>query len=263
MVLTALTLNANSLGSPEKWSKLWSEIPCTDIICLQEIHLLQGNEFAFPLGAQNYDFFYSHSTSSSAGVCTVIKHSLTINLVKSVEVLGRLLGIDFVLNNETYHVINIYAPNVSAERKIFFTSLPQYFTQRLYLLGDFNSVTSHQDCLSGRLDSTSMLFNFLLANHNLSEPDGSNTTCFTFHNPGDSLCQSRIDHIFSNFPLTPLHGYNFYVSFSDHYGITLFRPPPRDLGPKSWCFLSDVLNDDMVVDWLRAILDLFCSRGIS
>ncbi len=151
MVLTALTLNANGLGSPEKWSRLWSEIPCTDIICLQETHLLQCNEFAFPLGAQNYDFFYSHGTSSSAGVCTAIKWSLGVNPVKSVEVSGRLLGIDFVLNNETFRVINIYAPNVSTERKTFFCSLPKFFTQRFYLLGDFNSVTSRQDQLSGKL----------------------------------------------------------------------------------------------------------------
>ncbi len=145
MVLTVLTLNANGLGSPEKWSKLWSEIPCTNIICLQETHLQQCNEFAFPLGAQNYDFFYSHGTSNSADVCTAIKHSLGVNPVKLVEVSGRLLGMDFVLNNETFCVINIYVPNVRAERKTFFCSLPKFFTQKFYLLGDFNSVTSCQD----------------------------------------------------------------------------------------------------------------------
>ena len=146
MLLTALTLNINGLGSSDKWSKLWLEIPYTDIICLQEIHLQQSNEFAFPLGAQNYDFFYSHGTSNSAGVCTTIKCSLGVNPVKSVEVSRRLLGMDFVLNNESFCVINIYAPNVSAERKALFSSLPMFFTQRFYLLGNFNSdTTSHQD----------------------------------------------------------------------------------------------------------------------
>ncbi len=37
----------------------------------------------------------------------------------------------------------------------------------------------------------------------------------------------------------------------------MFRPPPRDLGPKSWQLPSDVLNEEFVVDQLRAILDLF------
>ena len=94
MVLTVLTLNVNGLGCQEKWAKVWSEVPCTDIICFQETYLQSTNEFAFPRGAQGYDFFYSHGTTSSAGVCTAVRRCLGVNPVKLVDDSGHVLGVD-------------------------------------------------------------------------------------------------------------------------------------------------------------------------
>ncbi len=70
--LTILTLNVNGLGDSHKWSDLWSEIPCTDIICLQEMHLSSDQEYAFRLHAQGYNYFFSHGTSASCGVATLV-----------------------------------------------------------------------------------------------------------------------------------------------------------------------------------------------
>ena len=57
-----------------------------DVLCFQETHLCTSLEFAFELHAQGYDFFYSHSTSASAGVCTAVKRSIGVKAVKLSEI---------------------------------------------------------------------------------------------------------------------------------------------------------------------------------
>ena len=71
--LTVLTLNTNGLRDSHKWSDLWSEIPYTDIICLQEMHLSSAQEYAFQLHVQGYNYFFSHGTSASCGVATLVQ----------------------------------------------------------------------------------------------------------------------------------------------------------------------------------------------
>ncbi len=57
--------------------------------------------------------------------------------------------------------------------------------------------------------------------------------------------------------MNPLTGYNFHVSFSDHYGVALFSPPKKDRGPKPWYFPSDLLSDDFVNNRIRAFFESF------
>ncbi len=94
MVLSVITLNANGLHDLLKWKELWSYVPKVDVICLQETHLLSQQEHAFQLYAQGYDFYYSHGTSASCGVCTAVKRSkgLVVNNIGAVP--GRLLNLE-------------------------------------------------------------------------------------------------------------------------------------------------------------------------
>ena len=94
MALTIITSNANGIHDESKWSDLWWEIPCKDIICLQETHLTADQEYAFKLFAQSYFFFFSHDTSASAGVCTLVRRSSCVNAVKSGEIPGRLVVVE-------------------------------------------------------------------------------------------------------------------------------------------------------------------------
>ena len=72
-VLMAITLNVNGLGDKDKWLDLWWTTPKVDVLYFQETHLHTIFEFAFQLYAQGYDFYFLHSTSNSASVCTVVK----------------------------------------------------------------------------------------------------------------------------------------------------------------------------------------------
>ncbi len=115
MALTVITLNGNRLHNSGKWSDFWRETPKSEIICVQETHLTPDQEYSFKINAQSYDFIFSHETSNSAGVFTVIHRNTGVMVVKSGEIPGRLLSINLSLDNVTTHIINIYAPNNAAQ----------------------------------------------------------------------------------------------------------------------------------------------------
>ena len=78
MVLTILSLNANGLHTETKWNSFWSELPKSDILCIQEMHLTSQQEFAFTKYAQSYDNFFSHDISNSASVFVAVCRSCDV-----------------------------------------------------------------------------------------------------------------------------------------------------------------------------------------
>ncbi len=98
-------------------------------------------EFAFQLHAQGYDFYFSHGTLASAGVCTAIRHSLGVTAVKLKGIPRRLLPLDLQKDCETLHILNVYALNVSIECKEFFGEMEKLVVGNVMVLGDFNCVT--------------------------------------------------------------------------------------------------------------------------
>ncbi len=199
MALTVLTSNVNGIHDSRNWADVWRELPKHDVICLQEMHLCSVQEFAFKLYAQSYDFFFSHGTTASAGVCLAICQSKCVNAVKSAEMSGRLVGMDVTLvDGSVCQILTIYALVSPSKRAVFFSLLEKFFTDNMILVGDFNSVTNSQDCLSGKLDSTSVQLLMLLENRALEEPNGPHISCFTYHHLSVSNCKSHLDRIYSN-----------------------------------------------------------------
>ena len=120
MAISLLTLNINGLHNYLKWSSFWQEIPRKDIICIQESHLMAQQECSFILHTQSFDFFFSLGSSNSAGVLVVFRHNTGVIPIKAAEISGRLLAIDFDLDQCRTRLINLYAPNDPGERAIFF-----------------------------------------------------------------------------------------------------------------------------------------------
>ncbi len=160
---------------------------------------MPNQEFSFQLCAQSYDFFYSHGTSNSCGVLTAVKQSLGIMAIKMVAIGGRLLVLDLILFDGTMiRVINVYAPTNSYERLLFFKDLPQFFLEKMVLLGDFNSTTQCMDRASSKMDPTSSFLSSLLPLWNLSKLQGSYLYSFSYHHPLLHNRKSRLDQIHAN-----------------------------------------------------------------
>lgn len=63
----------------------------------------------------------SHGTNLSAGVAVLFSPSLKVNILSKTELEpGRFLIVKAEINNFKFLFVNIYAPNVGAERKDFF-----------------------------------------------------------------------------------------------------------------------------------------------
>ena len=108
------------------------------------------------------------------------------------------------------------------------------------LLGDFNSVTTSFDHLSGKLDDIS---HFLHTSLTQWKPPGSHRYSFTYHHPAVPNRKSRLDRIYLNFEMNNTRGYSQHSSISDHYLVSLYQLPDKDKGPKLWRLLDDALNN--------------------
>ncbi len=73
--LSLVTLNVNGLHDHLKWPELKKILPNSDVICLQETHLIEQQEYTFKLHFQSYDWFFAHGTSNSAGIAVGVCHS--------------------------------------------------------------------------------------------------------------------------------------------------------------------------------------------
>ncbi len=122
----------------------------------------------------------------------------------------------------TFRVVGLYAPSIPTACKSFFKEMQKYFMDDMLLLGDFNSVTSEMDCLSGSLDPTSADLHLLLDHWSLTEPCDTHLNTFSYHHPSVSMRKSHTDQIYMNKNWNNVRGYASPTSFSDHYIIGIY-----------------------------------------
>ncbi len=231
----------------------------SDILCFQETHLHTSLEFAFCLHVQGYDFYFSHGSSASAGVCTVIKRSLGVKVARLTNIPGCLLALDLTLDGETLRIINIYALNKPGERLPFFEQMKTYLAGNVMLLGDFNSIVDECDRLSCKIDPTSHILGSILSSSHLVKLCGSHLKTFTYHHPSIASRKSHLDRIYINYDMPRLCSYTQHCSISDHYLVGLFLTRQMGIGPKPWRFLVD-LDDPDCCQQVELILSNFNDR---
>ena len=143
LMFSLLTLNVNGIHDSKKWPKVWQflKYQCADIFCLQETHLQSNQEYAFGLYGQNYELFFSHGSSNSAGVLIGVCQNKGITNLSAQCVDGHLQTVDIYYQNITYRIINVYVPCEAWERKSWFdTVVPFVIPGSTFVLGDFNTV---------------------------------------------------------------------------------------------------------------------------
>ena len=117
-----------------------------------------------------------------------MKCSLNVKTNKVGEIPGHLLTLD-ILDSHPWQLITIYAPNDSAACAIF-SQMCGFVSERTMLEGDFNSVTSPSDHLSGNLNGTSSILKQELSIHGFEEISGSHLRVFIYHYPSLSSQKS-------------------------------------------------------------------------
>ena len=151
MSLNLLSLNVNGLRDNRKRQTLfhWIKSKNVDICLLQETHVENVNEMNMWTKQWGGKAFWSAGTQASRGVACLVKCGLDINFSKvEKDTDGSYLRLDFKIDELNISLINVYAPNVPADRKNFFTMLhgKLYEIQNndnppeIMLGGDFNCV---------------------------------------------------------------------------------------------------------------------------
>ena len=151
--LCMLTLNAQGLRNKKKRHKLYEWMKCQKygILFLQETHFT--DEICRVIENEIIDLcfaFHSVGTTNSCGVSIFIKKDLPVQILNyenSGD--GRYIYVNIELDDTYYTLANIYAPNDTKLRNIFFKKqiekINKYKKGTLIIGGDFNEVLSGVD----------------------------------------------------------------------------------------------------------------------
>ena len=141
-----LTLNVQGVRDRNKQRRVyeWSKQQKASILFLQETHLTDDTFQTFDNQFKG-TVVHSFGTSNSRGIAILIHSSICHNVLNFYrDTYGRLLIVNVEIDQVTYSLVNIYAPNYQGDRNIFFKQLLEKISQHAQGLilwaGDFNEI---------------------------------------------------------------------------------------------------------------------------
>ena len=150
LMLSLISFNTNGLRNQSKFGKLLIKCKNNDMLCLQETnwtdHIMKDIKTKWT------DMMYAnHGTDKSCGVAILIKNNTVENLKEIYkDKKGRVIIIEFKYKKIEYRIINIYAPNIEADRKAFFLDLGKWCVGNCIIVGDFNLKSTRLDMARGK-----------------------------------------------------------------------------------------------------------------
>ena len=261
------SLNCRGLNNGNKRTKIFNSVRNKEVIFLQETYITNQKANTWK-SDWNGLFFYTPGTNSSKGLITLIKNDFMKNTVVFYKS-ERILGIKGTLDNEDYFFINVYGPNVKAERQNFMNELynvtSKCTSHKVIIGGDFNIVLDNNlDIVSGAQHDQTTVFNFrkwvyrnyLIDSWRLLHAVEKEFT-WSRNNP---FCARRLDYIFINEDLSQflLKSYHFTVSGTDHQMVNIFLSSNDSIrGQGYWKFNNDLLNDKNYLSFMNEKIDTF------
>ena len=143
--LSVLSLNINGLSEGKKRNELF------EILINKNINITLIQETGSTKNLTNTQekewlgksFWNSQTVARSMGVAILMKKDLNANITATVkDNEGRILSLNFSIENQKYQIINVYTPTRNSEKCKFQKTLKNYIDpkQNLILGGDFNMV---------------------------------------------------------------------------------------------------------------------------
>ena len=202
-----------------------------NIIALQETHLDKDNIDILNSIWQG-PFIYSEGTNHSKGLCILFDTQFSDNQIEVLLKTDRILLCSCKVGAETLYLCNIYAPNGSKEKILFFNNLKRNLNnkianinvKKLVVLGDFNCVLSNKlDIISGRphpVDTVKSL-NLCIEENELTDVWRKNYPKMKDYTWIRNNISRRLDYVFaSNFILPLITGCEIRsIGHSDHRAV--------------------------------------------
>ena len=272
-----MTYNVRGLGDSVKRRKIFQQIrdKSIDIACLQETHCTKKKHkiIRSEWGANVY---FSDGENNARGTMILFKKDSSIdhdNIKTWSDNNGHILSVSFVLNQQSFTVISLYAPN--KDDVDFFINLlekvEQIDTDHIILMGDLNKCLNVKLDKKGGASNSTKCADFL--NVYLGENDWFDVWRET--HPGifrytwkrrRPLIMTRLDYILM--PLGTIAKVN--KCEIDHYTVSDHFPVIVDLdlqdatkGPGLWKFNNKHLCNSEYVDQMNHIIDSAKERYIN
>ena len=143
--LKLLSLNVRGLRNANKRRAIFSYLKSqkATIFCLQETYSSIEDEKVWS-AEWGGKIFFSHGSSHSRGVCTLLNPNSLFNLRRiEADSEGRLLIVKVIIDEDCYFVSNIYAPTDYRDQDSFIRSLSERIisnadTSKSVIAGDWN-----------------------------------------------------------------------------------------------------------------------------
>ena len=272
--LNIFSLNVNGLRNKSTRKSAFSLFKRNkyDIICLQETYITESVKDEWMREWKN-GFIYRAGTTQSCG--EIILFSDKVNDISVLASSERFLAAGFKIKNKQCVVINVYAPNVNADKERFFNQLPDkiknFNCEDIILCGDFNCVLSNEkDNIAGENHNLDTIkkFNDLVTSCNLYDtwrllnPENKEYT-WSRKNRLNGFTARRLDYIFTSESIIDrvTDCRIISVPFSDHRG-SLLRIKDSDIlrGKGYWKFNNSLLYDREYLDTMNTYLRQYQSE---
>ena len=262
-MITILSLNARGLRSREKMHCILTTVKC-DIFCIQETNwdnTLVNQVKKLWKGP----VYCAHGTASACGVVILCRESAFEKIVcVHQESAGRMVVVDLERNGEKYRIINVYAPNVEKERKIFFKKIPRWCNNQCLVIGDLNVVLSKRDLSTQNVykeDASRQIIYNVITDNNLVDIWrilNPNKRCYSRQQiVQGKLKQTRIDLCLVSSALASQIKHAEYSSsrWSDHSFLEVrVGVPGESRNGGLWCFNCSLLEEDKFRNKIRKLL---------
>ena len=261
--LKILSLNVRGIRNPNKRRAMFCYLKRqkSTIFCLQETYSQPDDEKIWS-AVWGGKILFCHRTAHSKGVCILLNPNSSFNFdVVQSDPQGRILISKLKIFEETFFIVNIYAPTDYREQNEFIKNLSEFLvrkmdTPRLIIAGDWNCTLSKADKSGGVVwkstsyrDAVSKLMNELnlIDIYRKLHP---NTKYFTYESKTINL-KSRIDFILVSRSISiEVQTAEIRMSIAPDHKATFLKINIRNefnRGPGTWKFNNSLLEDDDLI----------------
>jgi len=266
--ISVCTINVNGLRNNLRRKSVFRSLKQKryDIICIQE-SFIQGKDKDIWEKEWGGQLFCSPSSTRSKGQVILVskRFSYQTHCTYSSD---RILTVTCNDDNNQVNIVNVYAPNNSQEKRVFYDTLAKYVESlegEIIICGDFNCVLDNDlDVVSGQPHIINDVNGFqnMLVNSELND-------VWRLHHPDDReytwsrrspLIARRLDYIFASdaiFDRTVACNIGS-MSQTDHRLVELiYKVTLVQRGPSYWKFNDSLLRDVKYVQSMNSLIEKY------
>ena len=266
MAVQIISLNINGIRNSDRragllqWLRSLAVVP--DVVCLQEAHCVSDVECQSWFRSSGFQSVVSPGSQKSCGCIILFRPSLSLVDFSSDDA-GRFVSCEFCLQDKSFRVVSLYAPNRNPARDEFFEQVSSWVDPSVptILCGDFNTVFDRSldragsDASDTSRESSSTLSHLfdvccVIDTWRYFHPSSSGFTWMS----SDGSVSSRIDLIGCPYVWVPSVSSCDILPcpYSDHRAVLLRVTVPDVVppGPGLWKLNISVLEDE---DYVRQV----------